>query len=470
MNKKLLIICLIVIIAAAVALFLFGGKVEVPKIAGINYSPASKNCIDNGGTLQTKKRDDGKEYDICFFEDNRQCETTSLLNSECPVGGLKVTGYITDAAVYCAITGGNYEITGNTNEVEDGTCSFFSGKVCNVWGLYNGKCEKGVVNPIVYTNDEFNFSLKLPRNWENKYDVKEESGENGIKYVAFNYGEANLFKIAVVPFSLWEKEKIHEGGYLDRDSADIFAFVYSKDPLRSDKQWGEEYLTMISRADDIKATFKITKPYVFLEKNNESGKNYTIEIMYPYVGAVQAGQVNIEISNFVDSIVSKFKEAVSKPDAWQGDNSLKIFYDPFEINSDFVSIRFEATEDTGGGNPQNTSYGFNYDLKKNKIILLSDLFDSSKNYIDAISGRAIQYLLKVNKDSQFSDENWIKEGAGAKEENFTVFTFNKETVVFHFNEEKVAPYVAGRQEVIFPFSLLKDVLRSDAVSGYDLKI
>lgn len=472
MKKTKLLILIIVIIVIIISVFyFFAGKDKFSEITGINFlNPETKNCLDAGGILENKKRGDGTEYSVCIFEDNRQCETLSLLNNECPKEGVKITGYITEAATYCAVLGGKYEITGNTDDVEDGNCSFFSGKICNVWDLYSGKCEKGVINPIIYINDEFNFSLNLPRSWENKYEIKKEEGENGIKYVAFNYGEGNLFKISIVPFSFWEKEKNHEGEYLNRDNADIFALVYSKDPLRSDKQWGEEYLSMISRIKDIKETFKIVKPYVFLEEKKEEGVNYAIEIMYPYVGAVENGKVNIEISNFVEEIVSKFKETVEKPDAWQGDNILKVFYDPFEINSDFVSIRFESSEDFGGASPGITSYGFNYDLKKNKRILLSDLFDFSKNYINAISERSIQYLLKVNKDSQLSNEDWIREGAGPKEENFAVFTFNKETIVFHFNEYLVAPYAAGRQEVIFPFSSLRDILRNDAVSGYNLKI
>ena len=471
MNKiKLLILIIIAIIVLIGGFYFFTGKDKFSEIPGINFlNPAAKNCSDSGGILETKKRGDGAEYNLCIFEDNRQCETLSLLNNECPKGGFKITGYITEAATYCAVLGGKYEITGNTDEVEDGSCSFFSGKVCNVWDLYNGKCEKGVVNPIIYTNDEFSFSLNLPRNWENKYEVKKEEGKNNIKYIAFNYGEANLFKISVVPFSFWEKEKSHEGEYLNRDNVSVFVFVYSKDPLRSDKQWGEEYLSMISRVKDIKETFKIVKPYVFLEEKKEKGGNYAIEIMYPYVGAVENGQVNIEISNFVEEIVSKFKETAGKSDAWQGENSLKIFYEPFEVNSDFVSIRFETSEYTGGANPSSVSYSFNYDLKRNKRILLSDLFDSSKNYINAISERSIQYLLKINKEESFSDEEWIRGGAGPKEENFNVFTFNKETIVFNFNEYQVAPYAAGRQEVVFPLSALKDVLKADAVSDYGLK-
>jgi len=460
-NKLLIVLVLIVLIIAS--FFFINDKVNVPQIPGINVSLESKNCTDKGGTIETKKRGDGKEYQVCFFEDNRQCEALSFLNNECPFGGFKVTGYITEAAVYCAILGGEYDITGNTNDIEDGNCSFFSGNVCNVWDLYNGKCEKGVVNPIAYTNDRFGFSLKLPRNWENKYQVKEEEG-----YISFNYDDANLFKIAIVPFSLWEKEKIHKGEYLNRDSDSVFAFVYSKDPIRSDKQWGEEYLSMVLRVDDIKGTFKIIKPYIFLEKKNESGDNYSIEIFYPYVGAVENGAVNIEVSNFVEKIISSFKEEMGRPDAWQGENTLKIFYDPFEINSDFMSIRFEISKYTGGAHPFSVSQSFNYDLKNNKIISLSDLLSSG--YINNLSEHSIQYLLKINKEGDFSDEESIKEGAGPKEENYSVFTFNKEAIVFYFDQEKLAPYAAGRQEVIFPLSLLKDLLKKEAVSQYRLKI
>lgn len=471
MDKKKLLILIVVIIVVIAGFYFLNGKVKISGIAGGNFlNPASKNCVENGGTLIMKKRGDSAEYGVCVFEDNRQCETLSLLNNECPMGGLKVAGYITEAATYCAIMGGSYEITGNANEVEDGNCSFFSGKICNVWDLYNGKCEKGVVNPIIYTNEEFSFSLNLPRNWESKYEVEKEDGENNIKYVAFNYGEFNLFKVEVVPFSFWEKEKNHEGEYLGRDNDNVFAFIYSKDPARSDRQPSEEYLSMISRVEDIKGTFKISKPYVFLEEKKENGDNYMIEIMYPYVGASENGKVNIEISDFVEEIVSVFKEKVGKADAWQGENSLKIFYEPFEINNDFVSIRFEVSEDTGGAHSSSVSVSFNYDLKKNKIISLSDLFDSTKNYINAISERSIQYLLKLNKEDRFSDEEWIRGGAGAEEENFRAFTFSKEAVVFYFDQEKVAPYASGRQDVIFPLSSLKDILRSDAVSNYGLKI
>ena len=104
-------------------------------------NPASQNCLDQGGELTIMERGDGGQYGVCFFEDNRQCEEWALMNGHCPVGGLKVTGYITKAAVYCAITGGTYAISGtDAAGVEQGSCTLPDETTCDVWDYFNGKC------------------------------------------------------------------------------------------------------------------------------------------------------------------------------------------------------------------------------------------------------------------------------------------------------------------------------------------
>lgn len=80
---------------------------------------------------------------MCLFDDNKQCEEWALLRGDCPPGGIKVTGYVTPAARYCAITGGEYSVTANSNmENEQGICSFKNGKKCEVWEYFNGECSR----------------------------------------------------------------------------------------------------------------------------------------------------------------------------------------------------------------------------------------------------------------------------------------------------------------------------------------
>jgi putative hemolysin len=128
-------------------------------------NPASQNCIDKGGTLTIEERGDGGQYGVCFFEDNRQCEEWALYNGDCPVGGLKVTGYITPAAQYCAITGGTYTVTGNSNtENEQGTCAFKDGSSCDAWAYYNGTCDKGNTLPASGINGRWTNSSLIALN------------------------------------------------------------------------------------------------------------------------------------------------------------------------------------------------------------------------------------------------------------------------------------------------------------------
>jgi putative hemolysin len=105
-------------------------------------NPASVNCEKQGGKVSIQTRGDGGQFGVCVFEDNKQCEEWALFRGECPVGGLKITGYVTPAAQYCVITGGQYTITAKSNQAnEQGKCAFKNGKTCEAADYYNGKCD-----------------------------------------------------------------------------------------------------------------------------------------------------------------------------------------------------------------------------------------------------------------------------------------------------------------------------------------
>jgi putative hemolysin len=105
--------------------------VATPGAVGLP-NPASQNCVAQGGTLRIEERGDLGQFGVCYFEDNRQCEEWALLRGECPVGGVKVTGYTTEAARFCAISGGEYD--------QDGGCAFKNGVKCDAEAFYAGTC------------------------------------------------------------------------------------------------------------------------------------------------------------------------------------------------------------------------------------------------------------------------------------------------------------------------------------------
>lgn len=106
-------------------------------------NPASVRCAESGGSVRLERLPDGGQYGVCVFDDNRQCEEWALFRGECPAGGLRVTGYITPAARYCAITGGRYIVTsGSGTADEKGTCTLPGGKVCDAAAYYGATCSR----------------------------------------------------------------------------------------------------------------------------------------------------------------------------------------------------------------------------------------------------------------------------------------------------------------------------------------
>jgi len=104
-------------------------------------NPASQNCVAKGGTITIETNPKSAEYGVCVFADNLQCEEWAML--QCRTGGVKVTGYATHAARYCAITGGAYGVTSSTNTPDErGTCTFANGKRCDASAYYAGSCTR----------------------------------------------------------------------------------------------------------------------------------------------------------------------------------------------------------------------------------------------------------------------------------------------------------------------------------------
>lgn len=73
-------------------------------------------------------------FGLLSFEDNRACEEWSLYRGDCPVGGMRTSGYDTIDQKYCAWSGGQTLATANS------ICTFKNGSKCSTASYYNGTC------------------------------------------------------------------------------------------------------------------------------------------------------------------------------------------------------------------------------------------------------------------------------------------------------------------------------------------
>ena len=111
----------------------FSSQVQETEIA----NPASSYCVKQGGSLAIKTKENGGQYGLCFFDDNRACEEWAMMRGECPVGGVKTTGFDTIAQSFCAWSGGK------TFATENAICTFDDRSTCLADNYYNGTCQKG---------------------------------------------------------------------------------------------------------------------------------------------------------------------------------------------------------------------------------------------------------------------------------------------------------------------------------------
>lgn len=98
----------------------------------VSYAESGKNeCLSNGGQISTLQTPHGKEYKVCTFEDNRQCDLKALHKKWCKVGGVKITGYDNQEQIYCAINGGKVRAE------PDAICVLPNGKQIKAIKFYN---------------------------------------------------------------------------------------------------------------------------------------------------------------------------------------------------------------------------------------------------------------------------------------------------------------------------------------------
>src|SRR5262249_5963211 len=105
----------------------------------------------------------------------------------------------------------------------------------------------------------------------------------------------------------------------------------------------------------------------------------------------------------------------------------------------------------------------NYDVKNSKKLALADLFNPRSDYLNVISQYCIKELKdrqKKDKDSMLDDE-MMKSGAAAKKENYEAWAITKKGLWITFDPYQVAPYAAGPQYVLVPYSALKDIVKPD---------
>ncbi|MBA2731348.1 MAG: DUF3298 and DUF4163 domain-containing protein [Acidobacteria bacterium] len=189
---------------------------------------------------------------------------------------------------------------------------------------------------------------------------------------------------------------------------------------------------------------------------------YTIKAKYPQaIGAKDARtqKLNQTIRDLITAQVNDFKKDFQPPEERMGTagSYLETGYVVKLAASDLVSIDFGVDSYfEGAAHGSHSTVGFNFDLKSGKMLSMSDLFKSNSKYLELISSYSIKSLKKALGPDP--DMEWIQKGAEASEENYRSWTITPKGLTVTFDQYQVASYAQGPQEVVIPYSVLKNVI------------
>ena len=212
-------------------------------------------------------------------------------------------------------------------------------------------------------------------------------------------------------------------------------------------------------------------PKVIKEANKQS--HYRIEVVYPQIdGDARFDKFNKEARAMSTKNVAAFKTSETGTETDTGTetpaetltSTLDSDYEIRLATDDLISIEFsESTYERGAAHPNSNTTVFNYDVRNGKKLALPDLFNAKSNYLKAISDYCIKDLkqqAKKEKDSMLTDD-MIQSGASARADNFKSWTITKQGLWITFDPYQVAAYAAGPQQVLVPYSALKDLIKAD---------
>lgn len=213
----------------------------------------------------------------------------------------------------------------------------------------------------------------------------------------------------------------------------------------------------------------------FTIKDQSQSPKYSITVNYPQITGKDLGASEKQFNNIIKERMNKsienFKQTVNENEKYPVPSEIKAHgstlssdYQIAMINKSFISLRYGMDiYFAGAAHPTHTYQSLNFDLSQNKELTLSNLFQAKTNYLQKIADYATKQLKTKLKNDAF------QEGFNPIVKNYQVWNTLPKGLRITFNEYQVAPYVYGPQQVIIPYSYLKNILSEKTAIGKCLK-
>lgn len=196
-------------------------------------------------------------------------------------------------------------------------------------------------------------------------------------------------------------------------------------------------------------------------KEDGSAPRYTITAQTPRLAGSEDKRViefNEKLNDLIQDEINYFRENVlaHMPSAPVTSGSFfDAGYSLVYQRGDLWSLKFNFFGYAdGAAHPFHYSLTLNYDLEEGRKLSLGDLFAKDAAYLKVISSYCVAELSK--RDIGFY--GGFERGAEPTSENYRNWNITNEGLLITFDEYQVAPYAAGAQTVMIPYSELRPLL------------
>jgi uncharacterized protein DUF3298/peptidoglycan-N-acetylmuramic acid deacetylase PdaC-like protein len=384
----------------------------------------------------------------------RQVLITCLLVALFVVGGCrKSSGPNTPAANPGSATEAQQHPEGGAATVAE--TRYFSGSIGSALGLQMKLVREGEALTGSYAYQKVGTKIDLRGSVDKDGNVTLEEFDSGARQTGIFKGQWKLDSDGLVEIT---------GNWTNPKGEKKTTFSLSQEPIEFSN--GVEIVSRQIKEKNKKLKYEVAVDYPQLagstDPNFEKFNQTVRSLVNRHVGGFKKDMVSAESEPTPDSTVS--------PPVYEDTGSdITIGYTVALAKNDLISIQFVVSSYyAGAAHPNSSSEVVNFDLKNGKQLKLAELFQPGAKYVQAISNYCVKDLTalaqKQGADGML-DEQWIQRGAGSDLKNYQNWTITKKGLSITFDTYQVAAYAAGPQNVVVPYSALKDITKPDGPVG-----
>lgn len=201
-----------------------------------------------------------------------------------------------------------------------------------------------------------------------------------------------------------------------------------------------------------------SQPEVVSQSSQGTNRYLSWDLVTPQVSGLESRRaeriINKELTqtvsgfrkNLLDEAKKAYRESM-KPEYPFRPFQAQTVYQVHTLNPDLLSLTMDMYQYTGGAHGMTVRKSFNYNLKTGKMLGYQDLFKACVNYKEVIVHHVRDQIIK-NPNVYFKEAMETVKGFTDEQP----FYITPKGIVVVYGLYEIAPYAAGIQEFLVPFS------------------